>query len=151
MAAQSKRFSVCLHQDAIAALDLGPDDSLSGRMHAVLMQHRALLEDATPALTLAQWCAACDALNGAWLVAESAAPGTDPVRHAWIDIADAPQLGRKWHIDQDALVQLVRALPYVSQAALCAVVRRFWGHPDLNAAEPQEVLSRCGARFADAA
>ena len=144
----TRRLSLHLPQVALDALSPGPDDTLAGRITEVALRHRALLTEATPSLTEAQWCACADALNGYWLLCESAEPTADPVRHVWAEIADTDGLGDKWNIDAQALSELLVDMPYAAQAAVCDVVRRFWQHPDLNKLDAADLLRACGARIA---
>lgn len=145
----TRRLSLHIPQIALDALDAGPDESLAGRITEVALRHRAILADATPTLTLPQWCAVADALNGYWLLCESAEPTADPARHAWAEIADAEGLGDKWNIDAQHLAQQLRDMPYAGQAAVCQVVRRFWQHPELNTLDERELMTLAGARIAD--
>lgn len=147
----SKRFTVHLPPKALEAL--GRDDmiGLSGRITEVAMRYRALLDDATPTLTEAQWCAICDVLNGTWLICDDIDGRGDPVQGAWASVADAEEdgMGEKWNVDVSALAAALRDLPYAGQAAVCEVVRRFWKHPGLNDLPTVDLLKACGARLAD--
>lgn len=148
---EAKRFTVWLPPKALEAL--GKDDmiGLSGRITEVAMRYRALLDDATPTLTEAQWSAICDVLNGTWLICEDIDGRGDPVQSAWVDVADCDEDGmaEKWNVDMLALAATLRDMPYAGQAAVCEVVRRFWKHPGLNDLATVDLLKACGARLAD--
>ncbi|MCA3302441.1 MAG: hypothetical protein INF98_09750, partial [Roseomonas sp.] len=136
---------------ALDALGMDPDQGLSGRITETALRYRALLDAAVPDLTESQWCAICDALNGYWLVMESSDRWSDPVLSAWANVQDAEAdgLGEKWNVDVGGLAHLLGAMPYVQQAAVCDVVRRFWKHPKLNDLPTAELLRQAGAHLAD--
>jgi hypothetical protein len=148
---EAKRFTVHLPPKALDAL--GKDDmiGLSGRITEVAMRYRALLDDAMPTLTQAQWCAICDVLNGTWLICEDIEGRGDPVRSVWVSVADSAEdgTGEKWNVDVPALAATLRDMPYASQAAVCEVVRRFWKHPGLNDLATVDLLRQCGARLVE--
>lgn len=145
----AKRFTVHLPAHALEALGMDPDQGLSGRITETALRLRALLDDAMPTLTEAQWCAVVDALNGYYLIAEHVDAAADPVRTAYANIEDFEGLGDKWNVDAAALARQVQAMSYPQQAALCDVVRRFWKHPKLNELDAADLLRACGARIAD--
>ena len=151
MTSTAKRFTVHLPAHALEALGMDPDQGLSGRISETALRYRALLDDAVPTLTEGQWCAVCDALNGYWLLMESRDGWSDPVRTAWANVADADGdgLGEKWNVDALALAKTLEAMPYVQQAAVCDVVRRFWKHPKLNELPTADLLREAGARLVD--
>lgn len=151
MTSTAKRFTVHLPAHALEALGMDPDQGLSGRISETALRYRALLDDAMPTLTEGQWCAVCDALNGYWLLMESRLGWSDPVRTAWANVADADEdgLGEKWNVDALALAKTLEAMPYVQQAAVCDVVRRFWRHPKLNELPTADLLREAGARLVD--
>lgn len=158
---KAKRFTVHLPPQALEAL--GKDDmiGLSGRITEVAMRYRALLDDAMPRLTQAQWCATIDVLKptwlifdvlkGAWLICDDIDGRGDPVQGAWARVADSAEdgTGEKWNVDVLDLADTLRDMPYASQAAVCEVVRRFWKHPGLNDLATVDLLRQCGARLVE--
>ncbi len=148
---EAKRFTVHLPPKALEAL--GRDDmiGLSGRITEVALRYRALLDDAMPTLTEAQWSAICDVLNGTWLICDDIERTGDPVHSIWASIADSDEdgTGEKWNIDPLALAATLRDMPYASQAAVAEVVRRFWKHPGLNDLPTADLLRQCGARLVE--
>jgi hypothetical protein len=51
----------------------------------------------------------------------------------WANVADSVGLGEKWQIDQDALVQTMRAWTPAEALAAWEAVRRFWLADDTDA------------------
>jgi len=127
---------------------LGPDqaEGRSGRITTILLRYREMVASSTPALTEAEWCAVCDALNGTILDARA---GADPLRLLWAEIADADRLdglGAKWGIDAPALVTRLQEMGYPELVAVAEVVARFWSRTDLPRLE---ALRQAGARLAE--
>lgn len=104
--------------------------SLSGRVNSVVLRYGEIAREACPALTVEQWCAVCDALNGVYLAADH--PDFDPARHIWAEIADADRLegtGAKWGVDAAALAESVRLMSFAQRVAVLEVVQRFLVEP----------------------
>ena len=119
---------------------LADDDNRSGRLNTVAERYSAIVAAHTPAMTEAEWCACCDALNGHYM---DAGDGLMGVRYAWASVEDCEGLGDKWGVDQSALVARLRALPLADAVALAEVVQRFWRRTDLPMSE---ALAAAGAR-----
>jgi len=102
---------------------------LSGRIAAIVRRYQALIGLARPPLSREQWCAVCDANNGVddLLVEHPQSIGM----MLWANVADTPGLGTKWDINQDALVETMRAWSYAEQIAAYETVRVFWSCSDL--------------------
>lgn len=140
-----KRLTLHLSDPAMAVIGDAPDPSMSGRVNSILIRYGAITSRDCPPLTGGEWCFLADILNGTWLQAE--AGGNDPARYLWAEAADAESAyAEKWGIDQAALVDRLRALPYAGACAIVEVVTRFWAaedqHGDLAAQ-----LSAAGARI----
>lgn len=140
----AEKFSIYAGEPMATAL-AGYDDSRSGRINQVCADWLLMVRDQAPELTESEWCAVADALNGLYMRDSDEAT----YRFAWAEIADAPELGPKWGIDQPALAAKLRALGTSQLVALAEIVRRFWADP--NAAAPAELLRLAGARFSDPA
>lgn len=120
---------------------IGHDENRSGRVNQVCDRYLQIVaQDAPRHWTQAQWCAACDALNGVWLRDESG------IRYAWAEIADADGLAEKWGVDADALAQEMRGMTHGQRTAVVEIVQRFWNlspdHP-----KPADALKAAGATF----
>jgi hypothetical protein len=79
-----------------------------------------------PTLTLSEWCAVMDALNGIWL------HDTSPLTSIWAEVYDADRLnglGQKWGVDAKALAQRIREYDYATLVALVDAVERWWAIP----------------------
>lgn len=143
----SKRTTIWISDQAEGAL--GPvkqeeGDSLSGRINSILIRYDQIRVENCPELPVGEWCAICDANNGAWLQAESGE--NDPARYAWMNVADSDELDLKWGIDRLDLARRMKAMPISQQCAVIEVVGRFWR---LQAGEGEgyaELLRRCGAK-----
>jgi hypothetical protein len=139
----SARRSIYLTDAAEAAIGPGAE-SLSGRINSMLIRYDAIRVEECPALTEAEWCALCDVLNGTYVAAEHT--DTDPARFLWAELADAPEMAEKWHIDHPALVARLRTFSLAERIAVLEVAARFWRSPRLNEASNAELLAEAGAR-----
>lgn len=94
--------------------------NVSGAINTAVDRYLEIVRRAMPTLTLGEWCAIFDALNGCWML-ESWSP-----RYAFADVADTPGLGQKWQIDQEALVARLQAMDYAACVAVVDAAERFW-------------------------
>lgn len=124
--------------EPMARVLVGHDENRSGRINTVCDRYLSIVAEHGPTLRLAEWCAACDALNGAWMSDEAS------IRFMWAEIADCEGLGDKWGIDQPALTERIRELPLAAKVAMMEVVERFWGRTDLSTAD---ALALAGAKI----
>lgn len=46
----------------------------------------------------------------------------------WANVADTPELGDKWRIDQDALVKKLHGMTDAQKIAVAETVQRFWAY-----------------------
>ena len=101
---------------------LGSDDSLSGRITTILQRYQEILDRSRPQFAEAEWLAIIDANLAHWF-------GDDPseLRLIWLNVADAEGLGKKWGIDQAALANKLRQLPYAAQVAVTEIIERYHG------------------------
>lgn len=102
------------------------DDNRSGRVNNVAERYLDIVEAVRPRFTRDEWCAVCDALNGVWLNDSVSA------RLVWANVADTPELGEKWSIDQPALTSRLRALDAAGNWAVIETVQRFWARAHLD-------------------
>lgn len=122
-------------------------ENRSGRLNTVAERYLDIVRQDCPALTEAEWCAVCDALNGHWMEGGDGGVG---VRMAWASVADADRLdglGAKWGVDAHALAARMQRMSAGEQVALAEVVERFWQHCELSATE---ALAKAGARILEA-
>jgi hypothetical protein len=98
------------------------DDELnvSGAINTAVDRYLEIVRRHMPTLSLGEWCAIFDALNGCWML-ESWSP-----RYAFAEVADTAGLEEKWGIDQDALTQQLQAFDYATCVAVVDAAERFW-------------------------
>lgn len=115
-------------RDVIAA---APAESYSGRVaYLCALGHRLAL-DSAPALTLGEWCAVADALNGYWLDYEAGVEAVaSGVRHELFDAA--PELDERWQVDCTALSRRLAEMPLGAQAAVLEIGRAYWRRPEVR-------------------
>jgi len=108
------------------------DDSPTLRLNSIAERYLAMVEDVRPALHRNEWLAICDANNGYGLVEEiQAADGSGSGlswQMIWADVADSPELGEKWSVDQDALVRKLRDMSTAQKISVAETIQRFWAH-----------------------
>lgn len=146
-----KKISVYLSDGALAELDrtstIHHDGSVerntSGRLSSIVERYGEIVRRHVPALTLAEWCAICDANNGCFMddIPES-------VTMLWANVVDSPGLDEKWGIDAAGdLVTKMRRFSYAESIAVAEVVQRFWS--DTRSRDNHEWLTTCGANIVD--
>lgn len=111
----------------------------SGRLNNIAERYLAIMIDAMPEFTKAEWSAIMDVNNGLqitgdWLSAV----------HAWANVADSPEVDEKWGVDHEDLARRMRTLPLASRVAIAEAIERFWGHYQLPT---DEALAKAGARI----
>jgi hypothetical protein len=139
----SSRKTIYLGDDAEMVIGTRPRN-LSGRINTILLRYDRIIDDVMPTLSEAEWCALCDANNGTVLDDH---PQT--VCYLWANVADFDGLGEKWGVDQAALVDKLRILPYAALCALAEVIADFWGNDKVGKADNRTLLSESGAKVAD--
>lgn len=141
----SRRLTLYVSDDSQAVI--GPDNpstSKAGRINSIIQRYGAITREAMPEFSEHEWCAICDANNGAIL---DDMPQT--VAYIWANVHDTPGLGDKWGIDQDALVKKLHKLTIAEKCAVAEVITAFWRSNDLNSASNEELLREAGARLAE--
>lgn len=119
------RTTIYIPEDIQAILGEAPG---SARINGIISRYARIVAEAQPALTTSEWLALLEVCNGLALLDDV---GTEMTSYLWAEIADCAGLGVRWDIDQDRLVQTVRALPYVSRVAIAEAARAFWARADL--------------------
>lgn len=162
-----RRATIHLADDTLAILGDPPEPSLSGRIARIVeayalackalgidtreaeatrleraaLRYRAICQEATPALSEAEWSLLCDVLSGTWAFAGHTGTDLD------LEIADTdPATAEKWGVDLPALVARLRTLDYPARCAIVEVVTRFW-HTDDRLADLGAQLRNAGARI----
>lgn len=122
------------------------ENSLSGAITTLIERYSKLTAEATPQLTLGEWCAICDANNGCgiWL----SAGGPDQGGQVWMNVAEGEKdgLNEKWGIDCADLGRRIMLMPLDSRLAVWDVAARFWNTEVAEGEGYESMLSRCGAR-----
>ena len=94
--------------------------NVSGAINTAVDRYLEILRRHMPTLRLGEWCALFDNLNGVWFL------DTWSPTYTWANVADHEDLGDKWGIDQDALVQTLRSMSYAASVAVVDAAERFW-------------------------
>ena len=126
------RTSLYIGQALRGLLDSHPEGaglwSRSGLLNTVAARYVEIARRHMPTLTLAEWCAVMDALNGLWTQASSRSEA-GLITGAWADVYDADRLdglGAKWHCDAKGLAERIRDYDYATTVALVDAVERWW-------------------------
>lgn len=107
----------------------GGYNSPTMRLNAVAERYLAMIETARPSLTDHEWFAICDANNGYGTMEEiEATSGYASWSGIWQNVADTPELGEKWGIDQEALIRELRGMSEHETIAVAETIQRFWAH-----------------------
>lgn len=103
----------------------GFDGNRSGRLNSVAERYIDVMADEVrrAGLSVAEWSAVFDTLNGAQI--EAAGPDW---QLAWASVMDNPELDEKWGVDHQALGLKLKALSVAGRAAVWDLAARFWAH-----------------------
>jgi hypothetical protein len=127
--------------DGLAPALVGFEHGRSARVNQIAASYLMIVADECPELTLGEWSAVVDVLNGADHAAER------NLRFVWASIADADKLdglGAKWGIDAQALAQRVRDMRLAQLIALTEIGQRYW---NLSGGVEHEIaLKQAGAK-----
>lgn len=113
----------------LAAYSSDADRETSAIVRRLLDRYREVCERHRPALSIAEWKACCDALNGLNLRLDMGPSQHATIRFMWAEISDGDRLdglGAKWGIDAQALSVRIRDMSYAEQVSLADTVERFW-------------------------
>ena len=104
-------------------------ENRSGRIEIVCERYNAMVADEIKRLpfTHAEWCAILDANNGVQLFAGGVELSPSMI---WANVHDTEGLGKKWDIDQRALVQRLQALDRTALIVVQEVCDRFWSRSE---------------------
>src|SRR5262245_23531889 len=134
MATQVKFYIGPPMDEALACLGGEYAENRSGRLNTVCERYLLMVRDELSRLDFSrnEWCAILDANNG---VEVSMGAGEINATMLWANVADSPELGGKWQVDQDALVRRLRGLSKSAATAILEVCDRFWSHSELGTDE----------------
>lgn len=124
------RTSIYIGQALRRLLDDRPESlwTRSGLINTVAARYAEVCRRHCPTLTVQEWCACFDALNGVWLQSQ-ASEEAGLLTAVWAEVYDADRLdglGDKWSIDARALAERIRDMGYAEVVALVDAVERWW-------------------------
>lgn len=141
----TEKFSVYAGEP-LASVLAGYETERSARVNQVCADWRELISAAVPKMSVAQWLAVIDCLNGTMIDDDAT------MRHAWAEVSDSTEICEKWEVDQAGLVATLRAMKWPELMAVRETIRRYW--LVLASAEVMsnaEALRLAGAGLSDAA
>jgi hypothetical protein len=125
------RVSIYMGEALRRLLDERPEGrglwTRSGLLNVVAARYQEMCRRHCPTLTLPEWLAVMDALNGVWL--QSSVQDAALLTTVWASVYDADRLeglGAKWHCDAKALAERIRDYDYATTVALVDAVERWW-------------------------
>lgn len=95
-------------------------DNKSGAINAAVDRYLEVCKRHTPKLSVGEWCAIFDALNGTWML-DAWSP-----TYIFAEVHDTEGLGDKWGIDQAELVAKLQGMSYAESVAIADATERFW-------------------------
>lgn len=116
--------------------------NMSGRINTIILRYAEMVARSAPELSLAEWCAVCDANNG---TVTDEMPMS--VTLLWANVHDCRGLGEKWDVDVKKLVNKMRSWTYAESVACAEIVERFWS--DMSQGDNREWLVKCGAKVSE--
>lgn len=121
------------------------DESFSTRIDFLVSAAVTILGQSCPLLTVDEWCALADVLNGHYVLCETAIE--DRLHSAWVSVYHSgPECDDKWSINCEAFAKRLEKMPLPEQLAAYEVVRNFWntkeGHVENTYAK---IFSKLGA------
>jgi len=126
--------AIKFYPSEVASRIIGPTDSLTPRVNAVLLRYEAMVKAAMPGFTKQEWCAIFDANNGTDVFNDE----HDTSVQIWANVADSVGLDEKWEIDSAELVRILQGLKKESLIAVQEACVRFWQCHDLPTDEALE-------------
>ena len=146
-----KRLSYYMPASVASILAIGETDSASGRISHMITLAESLINEAVPTLSVGEWTAISDALNGHWPSYEQGPKAV--FGSAWHSVHDSwLEADQRWGTDCKALAHKLMAMPLAQQAAVFEIcAKNFWSRPDvLNTSDGYaEGLKKLGAKIAD--
>jgi hypothetical protein len=125
-----KTTSFYLSDDALAVLERRERDrehgGKSGMLDAILGRYAEICKRELPDLSVPEWKAIFDVLNGCWMVDRPEGIHTY-LRMEVTDGIGLNELDKKWAINGKALIKKLEALTYAQAVAVWDAAERFWG------------------------
>lgn len=95
------------------------------QVEEVIGRYLLICQRSKPDLTVSEWCALFDVLNGVFFDEHS-------IEGVYAEIEDAEDIGEKWGIDKDALARKLRDMTFAQKAAIAEYSIQFWNHSNLS-------------------
>jgi hypothetical protein len=105
--------------------DTSAINAIGDRYLEMVRRHR-------PELTLDEWCAVADALNGAWSEHLGNHEAATVITLGMAQTIHDSDVGEKWDVDAASLVRAVDALDYAGRLAVLHVVEAVWADDRQN-------------------
>lgn len=121
----------------------GDDDgrSRSSLISAIADRYSEIVRRSMPNLSVPEWCAIFDVLNGCWMH-DGAAMAAQGIAHQIADASSMDGLGEKWGIDAMSLAHRIADLPFASLVSVLDTAERFWTQGCHDGEEWAEIVSR---------
>lgn len=142
-----RRASVYFSAAGLAALDAEPGDGVSGRLNRIIAEHDAILRDAAPSLTEAQWLLVCELLERA-LFAGWCTPRSPLSTVASMLASSLDGTAGRPGVNTAELAARIRGASLATRAALVRIAMRAVLAPDREDVDRAELLVAAGARIA---
>lgn len=101
----------------------------TGMVNVIGDRYAEICRRERPELTLDEWCAVCDALNGVWSF-QLGDDGAANLPALMPEIHDAPGLSEKWEVDVPRICAILNGLSFAGRIAVIDLVERFWARSE---------------------
>lgn len=149
-AVAARRASVYFSAAGLAALNREPGDSLSGRLNRIIAEHDAILREAVPSLTEAQWLLVCELLERA-IFAGWCTPRSPSATVASMLASNLDGTAGRHGVNTAELAARIRGSSLATCAALVRIAMRTVLAPEREDVDRAELLVAAGAPIAGAA
>jgi hypothetical protein len=139
--------------EAVGAGRTDGDQSRTARLAVICERHDAIVADACPALTAAEWGVILDVRNGAHLLEEAGAmSGPATVAAEIEDLLDDPTWASRHRDltveDVRALAQRLATTPFANRVAVVEIAQRWWARHEALPGEVAAGVRAVGGRVA---
>ena len=107
------------------------ESSVSGIIASVAERYQEAIRRHLPKLTVNEWAAILEALNGVW-VADTISMAVGSLEYGVSDFLTLEGGKDKWGIDSDKLIEKIRNMSGMERLALIDTAERFWGRDDMS-------------------
>lgn len=142
-----RRASVYFSAAGLAALEAEPGDSVSGQLNRIIAEHDAILRDAAPSLTEAQWLLICELLEEA-IGAGWCTPRSPSATVAGMIARNLDGTAGRPGVNTAELAARIRGSALATRAALVRIAMRVVLAPEREDVGRAELLAAAGARIA---